>query len=87
MIQAASALPLMILVQILHSFFVVDIHILDRVVFLDRAILVASLVAYAAWMLRCSPAPDRWVQCLGPLSVLGLAAIFIEARIVAIPLI
>ena len=37
MIQAASALPLMILVQLLHSFFVVDLHIAGQVVFLDRA--------------------------------------------------
>jgi hypothetical protein len=87
MVQAASALPLMILVQLLHSFFVVDIHVVGRVVYLDRAVFVASLVFYAAWMLACSKAPDRWVQCLGPLSVLGLFAIFIEQRAVAIPII
>ena len=87
MVQAASALPLMILVQIFHSFFVVDLHFYDRIIFLDRALLVGCLVLYAAWMLSCSKAPDRWVQCLGPLSVLGMAAIFIETRIIAIPLI
>lgn len=87
MVQAASALPLMILVQLLHSFFVVDIHVAGYVVFLDRALLVACLVLYAAWMLSCSEAPDRWVQCLGPLSVLGIIAIFIETRMVAIPII
>ena len=87
MVQAASALPLMILVQLLHSFFVVDLHIAGRAVYLDRAVFVASLALYAAWMMACSRAPDRWVQWLGPLSALGLVAIFIETRAVAIPII
>lgn len=87
MVQAASALPLMIFVQLLPTFFIVDLSVGGVLVFLDRALLVIGLGAYAAWMLACSKAPDRWVRCLGPLAALGAAAIFIEARPVAIPII
>lgn len=87
MIQAASALPLMIIVQLLHSHFVVDLYVGGQIVFLDRALLVGGLVLYAAWMLRSSKAPDRWVRCHGPLAALGMMAIFIEQRIIAIPII
>lgn len=87
MLQAASALPLMVLVQILHSFFVIDVPIGDRVIFLDRAMLVGGLVLYAAWMIRCSGAPDWAARWLGGMAAIGMAAIFVEARVVAIPLI
>jgi hypothetical protein len=77
----------MVLVQLLPSFLVMDVPLGGMVVFLDRAALVCGLVLYAAWLIRCSHAPDWAAKYVGLLAAVGMTAIFIESRPVAIPLI
>ena len=87
MIKAASALPLMIIVQLLHSFFVIDLPFGSSVIFLDRALLASGLALYAVWLSWDGRLPEWTTQALGFAGAAGIAAIFIEARPVAIPMI
>lgn len=86
MIAAASAFPLLLFAQIAQTFFQYDLHVGGAVIFADRAIFVASLGLYAAWLTAASKAPDWCAKMLALSTAAGILAIFLE-RPLAIPII
>ena len=89
MIAAASALPLMVIVQLFPSmpWLVRDIQLPWQVIYLDRATFVLALCAYGAWLIHSSKAPDWAARVLLVTVGAGLFAVSIPDRIIAIPLI
>jgi hypothetical protein len=86
LVDAATAVFLLILAQGLHVWFQYDWHVAGRVIFVDRVVYAGSLAAYAGWLTVKSHAPAWVMNSLGIAAVIAIGAIPLD-RAMAMPMI
>lgn len=86
MIAAASAFPLLLIAQLAHIHFQWDVVVGGGIVFVDRAVYVASLGLYALWLGHGDKVATGMTRTLAVLAGVGIFAIFLP-RMYAIPIV